>query len=89
MRQGRNLGAGVHCRKASRIKGFRAMQVVAEGMDGIRLGFLRAVLADAEIGAVILDAGMAAMGLGVVPARLAVRDADAERARRIVADADG
>lgn len=89
MRQGRNLGAGVHCRKASRIKGFRAMQVVAEGMDGIRLGFLRAVLADAGIEAVILDAGMAAMGLGVVPARLAVRDADAERARRIVADADG
>lgn len=65
------------------------MQVVAEGVDGIRLGFLRALLADAGIEAVILDSGMAALGLGVVPARLAVRDDDADRARRLVADAGG
>ncbi|MFL1461908.1 putative signal transducing protein [Roseococcus sp. DSY-14] len=65
------------------------MQVVAEGLDAVRLLFLRAVLADAGIAAVLLDANTAALGLGVVPARLAVAEADAARARRILADADG
>ncbi|WP_207536575.1 putative signal transducing protein [Sabulicella rubraurantiaca] len=65
------------------------MRVVAEGLDPVRMGFLRAVLADAGIEAVILDSATASLGLGVVPARLVMRDEDEAQARRILDDADG
>jgi hypothetical protein len=64
------------------------MQVVAEDTDTIRMQFLLAILRDAGVEAVLLDAHMASLGLGVVTQRLAVRREDADRAARLLADAD-
>jgi hypothetical protein len=63
------------------------MQVVAEDADPVRMSFLAALLRDAGIEAVLLDEHLAGLGLAVFPRRLAVRDEDAARARRVFADA--
>jgi hypothetical protein len=63
------------------------MQVVAEDADPVRMSFLAALLRDAGIEAVLLDQHLASLGLAVFPRRLAVRDEDAARARRVFADA--
>ena len=64
------------------------MQVVAQDTDAVRMQFLAALLRDAGVEAVLLDAHMASLGLGVVAQRLAVRAEDAVRARALLADAD-
>ena len=64
------------------------MEVVAEDSDSIRMQFLHALLRDAGIEAVLLDAHAASLGLGIVSQRLAVRGEDARAARRLLADAD-
>lgn len=64
------------------------MQVVAEDTDAVRMLFLHALLRDAGVEAVLLDAHTASLGLGIVTQRLAVRQEDAERAARLLADAD-
>ena len=63
------------------------MEVVAADEDPVRMNFLAALLRDAGIDAVLLDGNLAGLGLGVFPRRLAVRDEDAARARRVLADA--
>nr|WP_242534981.1 DUF2007 domain-containing protein [Roseococcus suduntuyensis] len=49
--------------------------------------FLAALLRDAGIEPVMLDANLAGLGLAMFPRRLAVRREDGPRARRILADA--
>jgi hypothetical protein len=66
----------------------RAMQVVAQDTDAVRMQFLAALLRDAGVEAVLLDAQAASLGLGIVAQRLAVRAEDAALARRLLADAD-
>ncbi len=65
------------------------MQVVAVGSDPVRMSFLAALLADAGIETVLLDAHISAIegGIGAFPRRLAVHSDDAARARRILAEA--
>jgi hypothetical protein len=65
------------------------MRVIATTTDPVRLSFLRALLADAGIDTVVLDAHISAIegGIGAFPRRLAVDSADAARARAVLAEA--
>lgn len=65
------------------------MQVVAIGTDPVRMSFLAALLKDAGIATMLLDAHISAVegGIGAFPRRLAVRSEDAARARRVLAEA--
>lgn len=65
------------------------MQVVAQSTDPVRMQFLAALLRDAGIEAVLLDAHVASLGLSIMPQRLAVSAEDAAAARLLLADADG
>jgi hypothetical protein len=65
------------------------MQVVAKSTDPVRISFLVAVLRDAGVESVVLDAHISAVegGIGAFPRRLAVTTEDAPRARRVLAEA--
>jgi len=65
------------------------MRVVAESVDPIRISFLQALLADAGIRCLVLDAHISALegGIGAFPRRLAVAAEDLARARRVLAEA--
>ncbi len=65
------------------------MHVVVKTNDPVRLSFLVALLQDAGIEAVVLDASMSAMegSIGAIPRRLAVPSADATAAQRILREA--
>ncbi len=65
------------------------MQVVARSTDIVRISFLAALLRDAGIACVVLDAHISAVegGIGAFPRRLAVASDDASRARRVLAEA--
>ena len=65
------------------------MRVVATTTDPVRLTFLQALLADAGIGTVILDAHISAIegGIGAFPRRLAVAEDDEARARAVLTQA--
>ncbi|MCU0945623.1 MAG: DUF2007 domain-containing protein [Rubritepida sp.] len=63
------------------------MEVVAADDDPVRMQFLAALLRDAGIEVVTLDAHLASLGLAVFPRRLAVRAEHAARARRVLRDA--
>jgi len=56
--------------------------------DAIRLSFLRAVLSDAGIKTVVLDAGAGSLWGAAVATRLMVEDDDFARARRTVDEAE-
>lgn len=75
---------GGKCRK---IKGI--MRVIAITTDPVRLSFLRALLADARIETVVLDAHISAVegGIGAFPRRLAVATEDEAQARAVLAEA--
>ncbi len=62
------------------------MRVIATTNDLVRLSFLTALLADAGIEAVLLDAHVSAMegSIGAIPRRLVVREEDEHPARRIL-----
>jgi hypothetical protein len=62
------------------------MRVVASTNDPVRLSFLVALLNDAGIPSVVLDAHISAItgGIDAFPRRLAVAEADAPRARRVL-----
>ncbi len=64
------------------------MRVIAVTNDLVRLSFLVALLADAGIAAVLLDAHASAMdgSIGAIPRRLAVRAEDEHPARRVLRD---
>jgi hypothetical protein len=75
--------------KRRQIKDFTRMQVVAKSTDPVRISFLAAVLRDAGLESVVLDAHISAIegSIGAFPRRLAVADRDAARARRVLAEA--
>lgn len=66
-----------------------SMQVVAKSTDPVRISFIAALLRDAGIECVVLDAHISAVegGIGAFPRRLAVREEDGGRARRVLAEA--
>ena len=65
------------------------MRVLATSNDPVRLSFLTALLADAGIAAFILDQHTSAAegSIGAIPRRLAVKQEDEARARRVLAEA--
>lgn len=65
------------------------MRVIATTTDPVRLSFLQALLADAGIATVVLDAHVSAIegGIGAFPRRLVVAEADERRARVVMAEA--
>lgn len=65
------------------------MRVIATTTDPVRLSFLRALLADAGIATVVLDAHISAVegGIGAFPRRLAVAAQDEAEARAVLRDA--
>lgn len=65
------------------------MRIVAVSNDLVRLSFLGALLRDAGIGCVLLDGHVSAVegSIGAFPRRLAVAEADAARAERVLAEA--
>lgn len=65
------------------------MRILATSNDPVRLSFLTALLADAGVAAFLLDAHTSAVegSIGAIPRRLAVREEDAARARRVLAEA--
>lgn len=65
------------------------MRVIATTTDPVRLSFLRALLADAGIATVVLDAHISAVegGIGAFPRRLAVAAQDEAEAREVLRDA--
>ncbi len=65
------------------------MRVIADSTDPVRISFLQALLADAGIESLVLDAHISALegGIGAFPRRLAVASADADRARRLLREA--
>jgi len=65
------------------------MRVVAESTDPVRTSFLLALLRDAGIECIVLDAHISALegGIGAFPRRLAVADEDFAQARRVLREA--
>ncbi len=65
------------------------MRVVITTNDPVRLSFLAALLRDAGIDSVLLDAHVSAVegSIGAIPRRLAVAEPDEHRARRVLAEA--
>ena len=65
------------------------MDVVETSNDPVRLSFVTALLRDAGIEAVLLDAQMSVLegSIGAIPRRLAVAAQDASMARRILREA--
>lgn len=65
------------------------MRVVATSNDPVRLSFLTALLADAGIGAVMLDmhTSMTEGSIGAIQRRLVVAAEDEARARRVLSEA--
>jgi hypothetical protein len=65
------------------------MDVIAVTNDPVRISFVTAVLRDAGIEPVVLDAQMSAMegSIGAIPRRIVVAPEDAWQARRVLRDA--
>ncbi len=65
------------------------MRTIALSNDLVRLSFLTALLRDAGIEAVLLDAYASAIdgSIGAIPRRLAVSPRDEARARRVLTEA--
>jgi hypothetical protein len=76
-------------RKAAPPSGTYRVRILATSNDPVRLSFLTALLADAGITAVVLDAHTSAIegSIGAIPRRLAVAADDEGRARRVLAEA--
>jgi len=65
------------------------VQVLVTSNDPVRLSFLTALLADAGIKAVMLDAHTSAIegSIGAIPRRLMVATEDERRARQVLREA--
>jgi len=65
------------------------VRVLATSNDPVRLSFLAALLADAGVAAFVLDSHASAVegSIGAIPRRLAVKQEDEARARRVLAEA--
>lgn len=66
------------------------MRTLAQSNDLVRLSFLAALLRDAGIESVLLDAHVSAVegSIGAIPRRLAVLEEDEVQARRVLREAD-
>ena len=66
------------------------MRTLAQSNDLVRLSFLAALLRDAGIESVLLDAHVSAVegSIGVIPRRLAVLDEDERQALRVLQEAE-
>ncbi len=66
------------------------MRTLAQSNDLVRLSFLAALLRDAGIESVLLDAHVSAVegSIGAIPRRLAVLEEDERQARRILREAE-
>ncbi|MDO9712273.1 putative signal transducing protein [Paracraurococcus lichenis] len=65
------------------------MRVVAESTDPVRISFLLALLRDAGLPCIVLDAHISAVegGIGAFPRRIAVAAEDLAQARRVLREA--
>jgi hypothetical protein len=65
------------------------MRVVLISNNLVRLSFTQALLRDAGVGSILLDAHVSAMegSIGAIPRRLAVEDDDEAQALRILREA--
>jgi Putative prokaryotic signal transducing protein len=65
------------------------VRVLTTSNDPVRLSFLTALLADAGIASLVLDAHTSAVegSIGAIPRRLMVADADEWRARQVLREA--
>jgi hypothetical protein len=65
------------------------MRVVLATTDPVRLSFLLALLRDAGLGPIVLDQAISAVegGIGIFPRRLAVPEAEAVHALRVLREA--
>jgi hypothetical protein len=65
------------------------MRVLLVTVDPVRLSFLLALLRDAGCSPVVLDGAMSAVegGIGIFPRRLAVAEAEAAQALRVLREA--
>jgi hypothetical protein len=65
------------------------MRTVLATNDPVRLSFLHALLRDAGIAVVLLDAHVSAVegSIGAIPRRLAVAEDDWQRAKRVLLEA--
>jgi hypothetical protein len=65
------------------------MRVVLATTDPVRLSFLLALLRDAGLGPIVLDQAISAVegGIGIFPRRLAVPEAEAAQALRVLREA--
>lgn len=66
------------------------MRTLTQSNDLVRLSFLAALLRDAGIESVLLDAHVSAVegSIGAIPRRLAVLPEDEAQARRVLSEAD-
>ncbi len=66
------------------------MEEVLRTNDAVLLSYVEALLADAGIAAVVLDANMSVLegSIGVLPRRVLVASGDAAEARRLIVDAE-
>ncbi|MDT7950523.1 MAG: DUF2007 domain-containing protein [Acetobacteraceae bacterium] len=66
------------------------MRTLAQSNDLVRLSFLAALLRDAGIESVLLDAHVSAVegSIGIIPRRLAVLEEDEVQARRVLREAE-
>ena len=66
------------------------MRTLAQSNDLVRLSFLAALLRDAGIESVLLDAHVSAVegSIGVIPRRLAVLEEDERQALRVLQEAE-
>jgi Putative prokaryotic signal transducing protein len=65
------------------------MRIILATNDPVRLSFLQALLQDAGVACVLLDGHMSAVegSIGAFQRRLAVAEADEDRARRVLREA--
>jgi hypothetical protein len=77
---------GFACNRADEV---RHVETIVLSNDLVRLNFLASLLHDAGIACVVLDHHVSAIegNIGAFPRRLAVAEADAERARQVLHDA--
>ena len=64
------------------------MKELLSTSDLVRLSYLRAVLADAGIETVVLDAGASSLWGAAISPRLMVDEDDLTRARRVIVEAE-
>jgi Putative prokaryotic signal transducing protein len=86
------MRASTSCGAANRSAAWSCIdpvRVIATSNNAVRLSFLTALLADAGIETIVLDAHASVMdgSIGAIPRRLCVATDDEARARRVLQDA--